>query len=57
MRLNTLEKLYLCMRNRTPEVKVPEEIASAHGTPGADAGVELRQPGPPQGWLRRPRGD
>ena len=26
MRLNTLEKLYLCMKNRTPEVDVPEAI-------------------------------
>ncbi len=26
MRLNTLEKLYLCMRDRTPEITVPEEI-------------------------------
>jgi quinolinate synthase len=26
MRLNTLEKLYLCMRDRTPEILVPEEI-------------------------------
>jgi quinolinate synthase len=26
MRLNTLEKLYLCMRDQTPEILVPEEI-------------------------------
>lgn len=26
MRLNTLEKLYLAMKNRTPEVTIPEEI-------------------------------
>jgi quinolinate synthase len=26
MRKNTLELLYLCMRNRSPEVQVPEEI-------------------------------
>ena len=26
MRLNTLEKLYLCLRDRTPEITVPEEI-------------------------------
>ncbi len=26
MKLNTLEKLYLCMKNRSPEVVVPEEI-------------------------------
>jgi quinolinate synthase len=26
MRLNTLEKLYLAMKNRSPEVTVPEEI-------------------------------
>jgi quinolinate synthase len=26
MKLNTLEKLYLCMRDRTPEITMPEEI-------------------------------
>ncbi|MEM9809584.1 MAG: quinolinate synthase NadA, partial [Cyanobacteria bacterium P01_D01_bin.56] len=26
MRLNTLEKLYLAMRNRTPEITLPEDI-------------------------------
>jgi quinolinate synthase len=26
MRLNTLEKLYLCLRDLAPEVTVPEEI-------------------------------
>jgi quinolinate synthase len=26
MRLNTLEKLYLCLRDLRPEVTVPEEI-------------------------------
>jgi quinolinate synthase len=26
MRLNTLEKLYLCMRDRTPEITLPEDI-------------------------------
>jgi quinolinate synthase len=26
MRMNTLEKLYLCLRDRQPEVTVPEEI-------------------------------
>jgi quinolinate synthase len=26
MRLNSLEKLYLCMRDRTPELKLPEEL-------------------------------
>ncbi len=26
MRLNTLEKLYLCLRDLTPEVTVPEDI-------------------------------
>ena len=26
MKVNTLEKLYLCMRDRTPEIVVPEEI-------------------------------
>lgn len=27
MRLNTLEKLYLCLRDGTPQVEVPEELA------------------------------
>ena len=26
MRLNTLEKLYLCLRDLTPEVTVPEDV-------------------------------
>ncbi len=26
MKLNTLEKLYLCMANRTPEIKIEEEV-------------------------------
>jgi quinolinate synthase len=26
MRLNTLEKLYACMRDRTPEITLPEEL-------------------------------
>ena len=26
MRLNSLEKIYLCMRDRTPEITVPEEV-------------------------------
>jgi quinolinate synthase len=29
MRLNTLEKLYLCMQNRTPEITLPAAIRSA----------------------------
>jgi len=29
MRLNTLEKLYLCMKHRTPEITLPEEIRIA----------------------------
>ena len=29
MRLNTLEKLYLCLRDLTPEVDVPEAIREA----------------------------
>lgn len=29
MRLNTLEKLYLCMKNRTPEIQLPSEIQEA----------------------------
>jgi quinolinate synthase len=28
MRLNTLEKLYLCMENKTPEIKIAESIRS-----------------------------
>jgi quinolinate synthase len=32
MRLNTLEKLYLCMRDRTPEITIPEStrVAALH---------------------------
>jgi len=26
MRLNTLEKLYNCLKNETPSIEVPEEI-------------------------------
>ncbi|HIK11502.1 MAG TPA: quinolinate synthase NadA [Oscillatoriaceae cyanobacterium M33_DOE_052] len=33
MRLNTLEKLYLCMRDRTPEVTIPEAMRSASERP------------------------
>ncbi|MEL7084204.1 MAG: quinolinate synthase NadA [Cyanobacteria bacterium P01_A01_bin.3] len=33
MRLNTLEKLYLCMKNRAPEVDVPESIRLQALTP------------------------
>jgi quinolinate synthase len=29
MRLNTLEKLYLAMKNRTPEIKISESIRLA----------------------------
>jgi quinolinate synthase len=29
MRLNTLEKLYWAMKNRTPEIEMPEEIRLA----------------------------
>lgn len=29
MRLNTLEKLYLCMKNQTPEIEIAEPICSA----------------------------
>lgn len=29
MRLNTLEKLYLCMKNRSPQITMPEEIRLA----------------------------
>jgi len=29
MRLNTLEKLYLCMKHRTPEIQMPENVRSA----------------------------
>jgi quinolinate synthase len=29
MRLNTLEKLYLCMKNRTPEITMPEAVRAA----------------------------
>ncbi len=33
MRLNTLEKLYLCMEKRTPEITIPTEIATAARRP------------------------
>ncbi|MBN1207092.1 MAG: quinolinate synthase NadA [Myxococcaceae bacterium] len=33
MRLNTLEKLYLCMRDRTPELLLPEELQNAARAP------------------------
>ncbi|HNJ71116.1 MAG TPA: quinolinate synthase NadA, partial [bacterium] len=26
MKLNTLEKLYLCMKNKTPEITLPEDV-------------------------------
>ena len=26
MRLNTLEKLYLCLRDGTPEITVPDDV-------------------------------
>ncbi len=29
MRLNTLEKLYLCMKNRSPEITLPEDVRIA----------------------------
>lgn len=29
MRLNTLEKLYLCMKNRSPEITMPESVQQA----------------------------
>jgi len=29
MRLNTLEKLYLCMKNRQPEITLSEETQAA----------------------------
>jgi quinolinate synthase len=27
MKLNTMEKLYLCMKNRSPEINLPSELA------------------------------
>lgn len=33
MRLNTLEKLYLCMRDRTPEITIAEDMRSAAQRP------------------------
>jgi quinolinate synthase len=33
MRLNTMEKLYQCMRDRTPELTLPEELQSAARAP------------------------
>jgi len=29
MRLNTLEKLYLCMKHRTPEITLPDAVQQA----------------------------
>ena len=29
MKLNTLEKLYLCMKNRGPEISMPEDLREA----------------------------
>ncbi|MBI4446641.1 MAG: quinolinate synthase NadA [Acidobacteria bacterium] len=33
MRLNTLEKVYLCMRDRTPEITLPEDLRNAAMAP------------------------
>ena len=28
MKLNTMEKIYLCMVNRSPEIVIPEDVRS-----------------------------
>jgi quinolinate synthase len=33
MRLNTMEKLYRCMRDRTPELTLPTDLQTAALTP------------------------
>jgi quinolinate synthase len=33
MRLNTMEKLYRCMRDRTPELILPAELQAAARAP------------------------
>jgi quinolinate synthase len=33
MRLNTLEKLYVCMRDMTPELEMPEALRAAAALP------------------------
>ena len=38
MKLNTLEKLYLALRDLTPAIDVPETTRQAAEAPGTDAG-------------------
>jgi quinolinate synthase len=52
MRLNTLEKLYLCLRDLAPEVTVPEEIRRRALVP-IERMLELSKAAPP----REPRAD
>jgi quinolinate synthase len=52
MRLNTLEKLYLCLRDLAPEVTVPEEIRRRALVP-IERMLELSKPQP----SREPRAD
>jgi quinolinate synthase len=52
MRLNTLEKLYLCLRDLAPEVTVPEEIRRRALVP-IERMLELSKPQPP----REPRAE
>ena len=33
MKLNTMEKLYLCMRDRTPEITLPHELIDSARKP------------------------
>jgi quinolinate synthase len=47
MRLNTLEKLYLCLRDLAPEVTVPEETRRRALLP-IERMLELSKPQPPR---------
>jgi quinolinate synthase len=47
MRLNTLEKLYLCLRDLAPEVTVPEDIRRRALVP-IERMLELSKPAPPR---------
>jgi quinolinate synthase len=52
MRLNTLDKLYLCLRDLAPEVTVPEDVRRRALVP-IERMLELSKPAPP----REPRAD
>ena len=42
MKLNTLEKVYLCLRDLSPEVEIAAPLPARIGTHRADAGCSLR---------------